>query len=368
MLRRDGEGDETMKGIRAFFLLIVCGVMGALLLSGIPQQNPATQEELIRQWKNALKEFPPQKNATELEFRFSFPDEELSEKDIYLWEPHNIACDTEGNIYVSDQKQDSILKFDPTGRFLIKKGRKGQGPGDFLNPYCLYVSGKSVFVGDSVKRDIQIFDLELNLVKSFKVAKSYYNLVVSREGLIFATPLRMSSDALLLDVLNGDGVFQYSFGKPMFGSKEAWQIPNFVKLDVDGNEDVFLAFKHMPIVCRYSVRGELRAIYKIDHKGMQRAGKINLDRMNVPGNNMYVPVIYAIRANKNGFFLLYNYPMAEVLEFNENGQPINDYWAIRSHDYMALDFIVRDTNERDQLEILLMQKPENRIEVFRPKR
>jgi hypothetical protein len=334
---------------------------------GNPQQAPPTAEESIRLWKGRLKDYPPWKVSTELEFQYSFPADELAEKDIYLWEPHGIACDAEGNVYVSDQKQKSILKFDSKGRFLLKKGQKGQGPGDFLNPYCLCVSGKTVFVGDTVRRDVQIFDLDLNLIKSFKVPKSYTNLVAGPGGLIFATPFRMGPDQPLVDVLNGDGVLQYSFGKPMFGN-ENWQIYNFVKLDVDKTGDVFLAFEHWPTVCRYSAKGELKAVYKIHHKGMEDAQRINQERMNDPDNNRYMQAIFAFRATENGFFILHNYPIAEVLELDENGRPINDFWTVRSHDYFAFDFIVRGIGNNDRIEILLVERsPDSRIEVFRRK-
>jgi len=338
-------------------------------LGGTPQQNPPKPEEMIRQWKSRLKDYPPWKTSTELELQYSFPAEELAEKDIFLWQPHNIACDAERNIYVSDQEQKCLLKFDPQGRFLLKKGQKGQGPGDFLNPYCLCVSGNTVVVGDSIRRDVQVFDLDLNLIKSFKVLKPYYNLVVGREGLIFATPVRTRSDQPLVDVLDEDGVHQYSFGQPMFGDERNWQIPNSVKLGVAEDGDVLLAFQYMTTVCRFSAKGALKAVYKIGHKGMMDAERINQERMKEPNNNRYMPAIFAFQVTEKGFFILHNYPIVEVLEFDENGHPLNDYWTAKSHDYYAFGFLVRGAGVSDRVEVLLIERsPESHIEVYRPKK
>lgn len=358
-----------MTGERRHFSFCAMLAMAIVLFGGGPQHEQPSPEELVRLWKVRLREFPPWKTSNELEFRNSFPAEKLSEKGVFLWAPHNLACDAEGNTYVTDQKQKCLFKFDPQGGFLLKKGREGQGPGDFLNPFCLCVSGRTVVVSDTGKRDIQIFDLELNLIKSFKALRAYYNLAVGRQGFIFATPLRMSPDMPLVDVLDGNGILQYSFGKPMMGNSRDWQLSNFVLIDLDGDGDLLLAYQHMATVCRYSPAGEMKAVYKIGHKGMAEAEKFNNDKFNEPGNNRAKSAILAIRAKKSGFYILHNYPIAEVLEFDGNGRPVNDHWVARSHDYHVSDFVVRESGDEGKIEVLLLQRsPDNRIEVFSPKR
>ena len=353
-----------MNGKRVFFSFAALSVISALFVYGGPRQNPNTQNENIQQWKKSLKEYPPSRISTELAFQFSFPPDELQEKDIYLWGPRRIGCDSEGNIFVLDGKWKSILKFDSKGHFLKKNGRKGQGPGEFQNPYGFCVSKNAIYVSDTFKRDIQIFDLDLNFVKSLKVARAYTELAVRDDGLIVGTPFRMAKEMLLVDVLSKDGEVLYSFGKLMFGDDRNWQVPNFVKIDINAKGEVFLAFEHFPIVCKYSAEGELRAVYRIVHKGMSRAEQLNIKAMKDPENRTYWQAIYAIRAKENGFFLLYNYPYTEALELDGDGKMINDYCVARSYDYSVSDFLMKET---DGVEVFFMEiAPENKIDFFRP--
>jgi hypothetical protein len=349
---------------RAFVSLIIFSILFALSAAASPKQDSTAQDEKILEWKKRLKEYPPSKISTELTLQYSFPSDELQKKDIYLWGPRRIACDSGGNIFVLDGKWKSILKFDSKGNFLKKNGRAGQGPGEFQNPYCLCVSKNSVFVSDTMKRDIQIFDLDLNFIRSLKVGRGYTELVVRDDGLMVGTPFRMAKEMSLVDVLSKDGEVLYSFGKLMFGDDRNWQVPNFVKIDVNRKGEVFLAFWHFPTVCKYSAEGELLVVYRIVHKGMSWAEQLNLKAMKDSENRTYWQAIYAIRAKENGFFLLYNYPYTEALEFDGDGKMINDYCVARSYDYSASDFLVKET---DGIEVFFMEiAPENKIDVFRP--
>lgn len=61
-----------------------------------------------------------------------------------------VDTDASGAIYVLDSGADAVLKFDPRGKFVMKFGRHGQGPGEFQSPGCLRVlpSGEIAVVDD----------------------------------------------------------------------------------------------------------------------------------------------------------------------------------------------------------------------------
>jgi hypothetical protein len=77
------------------------------------------------------------------------------------------GVDSEGNIYVMDSGNYRIQKFDREGNYLLTIGRRGQGPGEFIQPQKIYLdSDNNLYVSDVGR--IQIFDNEGNFKDSFK--------------------------------------------------------------------------------------------------------------------------------------------------------------------------------------------------------
>jgi DNA-binding beta-propeller fold protein YncE len=75
-----------------------------------------------------------------------------------LHDPHGVAVDGRGNIYVVDSGNDRIVKFDPSGRELVTFGKKGSGPGQFLKPLVVAISPQgNIVVLDSETSWIQVF-------------------------------------------------------------------------------------------------------------------------------------------------------------------------------------------------------------------
>ncbi|HEX9901268.1 MAG TPA: 6-bladed beta-propeller [Acidobacteriota bacterium] len=73
-----------------------------------------------------------------------------------------LAVDKDGYLYLTDNVQCSLMKFDSLGRLVKKTGRRGRGPGEFLAPREVDVSGQSVYVVDAKIQAIQVFDKDLN--------------------------------------------------------------------------------------------------------------------------------------------------------------------------------------------------------------
>jgi len=53
-----------------------------------------------------------------------------------------ITLDNQENIYALDTSENCILKFDSSGNYLKKIGRKGQGPGEFERPSNLFIDNQ----------------------------------------------------------------------------------------------------------------------------------------------------------------------------------------------------------------------------------
>ena len=74
--------------------------------------------------------------------------------------PTDIAVAPTGEIFVADgHGNNRIVKYSSNGEFLMEWGQEGTGPGDFNEPHCLAFDSKGrLFVGDRVNQRIQVFD------------------------------------------------------------------------------------------------------------------------------------------------------------------------------------------------------------------
>jgi tripartite motif-containing protein 71 len=81
--------------------------------------------------------------------------------------PAMIALDHSGNVYVVDQHNHRIQKFDPEGNFLLMWGKNGTGPGEFNYPYGIAIDSKGeVYVSDMNNHRIQKFSSRGEFIRS----------------------------------------------------------------------------------------------------------------------------------------------------------------------------------------------------------
>ena len=77
--------------------------------------------------------------------------------------------DADGNIYFSNDRpqENFFLKFDRNGNFVTAFGRKGQGPGELLEPMFLIINNQDeVLIMDEGKRKLFFFTKEGDYIKS----------------------------------------------------------------------------------------------------------------------------------------------------------------------------------------------------------
>jgi len=294
--------------------------------------------------------------------QFSLPAENLKNDENYLWRPQQFSFDDKGNVFILDNKAKRLFKFNFKGDLIKKAGREGQGPGEFQNPYCFCMNEKALFISDTNKREILIFDKDLAYKNSFKTTSSYMNIAISKNGLLIAVPFRVMRESHLVDVLDESGKLLYSFADGLYGNKTHWIINNFVFIDVNEKDEVLLAYWHYPTVCKYDIKGKLLAKYEINNELMNSAKKQNNSSLSDPENRMYYRAMWGFHAKARGFFILLSVPYTRLLEFDESGKPIGDYWTARSFDYSAVDFAVKNG-----VFFILSEAPNAQVDVFKPK-
>ena len=72
--------------------------------------------------------------------------------------PAGVAIDDAGNIYVADQYNNRIQKFDGDGNFLLAWGSRGQANGQFAEPMALATHGDYIYVADNQNNQVQKFN------------------------------------------------------------------------------------------------------------------------------------------------------------------------------------------------------------------
>jgi len=80
----------------------------------------------------------------------------------FFYQPNDILVAPNGDIFVSQghgAPVDRIFKFDKNGKFIKAWGKRGTGPGEFDQPHALAMDSKGrLFIGDRNNNRIQIFD------------------------------------------------------------------------------------------------------------------------------------------------------------------------------------------------------------------
>jgi hypothetical protein len=93
-----------------------------------------------------------------------------SDEENYMFSQlRSIQVDNDENIIALDTKEVSIKVFDKTGKFISKFGTKGQGPGELMRPFAMFlVSGEHIVINDSENTRISYFSKEGNCLKETK--------------------------------------------------------------------------------------------------------------------------------------------------------------------------------------------------------
>ena len=81
--------------------------------------------------------------------------------------PTMLAMDSRSNVYVVDQHNHRVQKFDSAGNFILMWGKSGNGEGDFYFPYGIAIDSRdNIYVSDMNNNRVQKFTVEGKFVVS----------------------------------------------------------------------------------------------------------------------------------------------------------------------------------------------------------
>jgi tripartite motif-containing protein 71 len=155
--------------------------------------------------------------------------------------PQSVAIDAAGNIYVTDQYKDQVLKFSPAGVLLATFGTNGYNDGQFSNPEGLAVDAAgNVYVGDQGNYRVQKFSPNGNGGYSF-IAKfgssgsgdgqfgEIADLAVDAVGNVYV----VDNARYRVQKFGPTGEFLAKFGSYGNGNGQFWS-PEGVAVDAEG--------------------------------------------------------------------------------------------------------------------------------------
>jgi streptogramin lyase len=107
----------------------------------------------------------------------------------YFFQPNDVIVGPKGDIFVSQghgQGQSEILKFSKDGTLIKRWGKTGSGPGEFDQPHGLAFDSKGrLFVGDRNNNRIQIFDQEGMLLDQWTAFSRPSGLFIDKRDTIY---------------------------------------------------------------------------------------------------------------------------------------------------------------------------------------
>src|ERR1051326_8144669 len=114
-------------------------------------------------------------------------------------QPTDVVIAPNGSIFVTDShrngKNNRVVKFDRNGKFLKEWGKKGSGPGEISEPHTIAMDSRGrLFVGDRENNRIQIFDQDGKLLDQWRQFGRPSGIYITKDDTIYVTDSESGPD------------------------------------------------------------------------------------------------------------------------------------------------------------------------------
>jgi DNA-binding beta-propeller fold protein YncE len=173
--------------------------------------------------------------------------------------PAMIATDSWSNVYVVDQHNHRIQKFDSAGNFISMWGRQGSGEGDFNYPYGIAIdSGDNIYISDMNNNRVQKFTSEGKLIASAGMYGSSdgqfrypYGMAIDKHDILYV----IDAFNYRIQMFNTDLAFVGKWGSPeIIGFK--LYMPHEIAIDEERN--IILSDRQNHRISIFTKDGELK--------------------------------------------------------------------------------------------------------------
>src|SRR5260370_16672237 len=114
--------------------------------------------------------------------------DQAGEDQTHMNQPNDVAFAANGDLYVSDgYGNDRVVVFDKNGKFVRAWGKLGAGPGEFSQPHSIALDSKGrVYVADRNNARIQVFDSKGKFLTEWKNIITPWYLFITKSDEIYA--------------------------------------------------------------------------------------------------------------------------------------------------------------------------------------
>jgi hypothetical protein len=163
-----------------------------------------------------------------------------------------IAADRSGGIYVLDSLDYAIKKFDSRGRLIQKAGRKGQGPGEFISPRALALSGDHLLVLDQSRAGLLIFGTDLRYQGAIPAAQPWTMIVPLASGRMAVAGLSNIGQPARISTIDSTGRILSGFS---FLEKVRFYLADSITAAADADGNLFIAYFYQDRIEKRDPRG-----------------------------------------------------------------------------------------------------------------
>jgi sugar lactone lactonase YvrE len=117
----------------------------------------------------------------------------------YFYQPNDVLVAPNGEIFVSEGHGGAnarVLKFTKDGKFIKSFGKKGSGPGEMEQPHALAMDSRGrLFVGDRSNNRIQIYDQDGKLLDTWSQFSRPSGIYIDANDVIYVADSESESVA-----------------------------------------------------------------------------------------------------------------------------------------------------------------------------
>jgi len=169
--------------MKTTFLIVIVIILSSILI--IAQDRQAGEWKGKVEYENGIKVIKNPKEPLYGEIKFELEEDLIigreDDENYMFYDFIKPGIDSEGNIFILDHGNCRIQKYDKNGNYLQTIGRKGQGPGEFEDPFVIYLDSEDViYVYDNRRPYINIFEKDGNFERAIRLPSFTFHFGIAK--------------------------------------------------------------------------------------------------------------------------------------------------------------------------------------------